>query len=149
MKLIKWLAIWLGVGLGILIFAANAVAPGFAAYWAQSVLLVCLVLGLLFGISGQIRYGSEKRQISKEMEYLANSRDRRTAWAEDARKRGQQVWAKCRENEARFQENPLFQPEYQADNLREQMSESLAKMEMLQSDLRAVVQAMEEEGGAV
>lgn len=148
MKLIKWLAIWMGVGLGILAFASSAVAPGFAAYWAKPVLVVFLVLGLLFGISGQIRAGKEKRAIAYEMERMAGSHDRRSEWAQDAQRRARQIWNKCQDNERLGVDNPVFQPEYRADALLDRMTEVLAEAEILQSDLRAVVRTMEEEGGA-
>ena len=146
MKLIKWLAIWLGLGLAALAFAANAVAVGFAAYFAKPVLGVCLVMGLLFGISGQNRKRKEKKQIAAELEYLAGSHDQRKAWGTDIQQRSRQIWNKCQENTSLDQENPMFQPEYQAEQLLERINAAKAETEALQSDLRAAILAMEEEG---
>jgi hypothetical protein len=146
MKLIKWLAIWLSLGLAALAFAANAVAVEFAAYFAKPVLGVCLVLGLLFGISGQIRRGKEKRRIAAELEYLAGSHEQRKAWGEDLQQRSRQIWNKCQENTSLDQENPMFQPEYRAEQLLDRINAAVAETEALQSNLRAAVLAMEEEG---
>lgn len=149
MKLIKWLAIWLALGFMALVGMAQAVDRSFAEYWAQVVLGVSLGMGILCGFSGLIRASGEKKKIRQAMTYLAESRDRRGAWAKDAQSRAAQVRAKCQANGEKLGENPLFASEYTSDALLEQVSRELAVTAQLQSALGAAVQTMEEEGGTV
>lgn len=146
MKLIKWLAIWLGLGGAALAFAAVNVAEGFAGRFAPQVLGVCLVMGLIFGISGQSRKRKEKKTLAAELENLAGSHEQRSAWGTDIQKRARQIWNQCQENESQGQKKAMFQPDYQAEALLEHMNKALAEAEVLQSELRAAVLAMEEEG---
>lgn len=148
MKLIKWLAIWLALGVAVLYGLAGVVDRGFAEYWAKGVLAVCAGMGVWFGLAGVIRAGKEKRRIRTAMEYMAGSRDRCEAWASDAKQRATQVWGKCHANGESLQDNPLFAPEYTAEDILNQITDELAVTAELQSAIRAAVETMEEEGGA-
>lgn len=149
MKLIKWIAIWLGVGLALRAGMTNLVDASFADYFSPAVMTVCLGLGLFMGVRAQMHRRKTKERISTAMNQMAASKDRQEAWAASAKKTAAEIQTRCEENENMAQENPLFAPVYCADELLSAWMTELSSATELQGRLRAAVQTMEEEGSTV
>ena len=149
MKLIKWIAIWMAVFVAVMYWMAITVAPGFAEYFKQPLFVVCGVMGLLFGLSGQIRKAKEKKAIRVAMQAMSESKDRRTQNAVLVKASVDKICTDCRENLEKLELTPVEEPDFLADEILEDLMTNLARATELHSGLAAAIQTMEEEDGAV
>lgn len=148
MKLIRKLLFRVLLGVAVLAVLAQVVDEGFARAYASPVLGAFALWGLISGIRAASRDKKEKQQIAQALQEVERSREQRNLWASEARKQAVEAERICRKNNGETRENPLFTPEYEAEDCLEDIVLELMQTADVQARVRLAAEQLGEEADA-